>query len=150
MKSKIVLISLMLLITGLPLGFTGFIDKNISATLLDHVQITTQIDARGTTRITLLDAFIRAWDYKGDLVLNGQFGITGDVQPDPGQTAGANFIAGGFVRLDPFLNQHVVFPNHWKFLGAVEHGPGWHYDFRTHESYVNYQIGLAFQLKPKE
>ena len=147
-KTILVLIGCLFLMS--PRWAMSALGDQIKTTLLDHVQTVTQISDNGETKIALLDSIVQALQYKGEYLLNGQFGFPQNVDPDAGQTGGADFIAGLFVRLNPLVNRLVHYPDHWVFLQAIEHGPAWNYDFRTDENYFSYNIGLAFSLKPKK
>lgn len=120
----------------------------ITATLLDHVMTVTQF--HGTdTRIALVDSVVQLGSVKGKSIFDLQAGFSGDTNPDAGDPSGINYIAGGFLKVSSLLNTDSIYPEHWKFLRAIEHGPVAMYDFRTKEIEAYYQAGLAFGLAPK-
>lgn len=119
----------------------------ITATLLDHVMTVTQF--HGTdTRIALVDSVIQLGSVKGKSIFDLQAGFSGDTNPEAGDPTGINYIAGGFLKVSSLLNTDSIYPEHWKFLRSIEHGPVAMYDFRTKEIEAYYQVGLAFQLQP--
>lgn len=118
----------------------------IHATLIDHVELAIQFDDKGNQRLSLLDSILRIGNYNGYPLLHGQIGFSGDTVPPPGQKP--NWIAGWFLRLDPFFKS-VSVPAHWEFLKRLEFGTGWHYDFETKDKFANITVGLAFDPSPK-
>jgi hypothetical protein len=124
--------------------------STVNSSLIDHVGLVSQLDARGTTRAALLDSVVEIGNFQGSDFLDVQAGFTGDTQPDPNQPKGINYTAGLLLRVDPFIKAYVTFPDHWDFLKSIQHGPFFNYDFRDHQSYVGYQLGMAFKLEPKK
>lgn len=120
----------------------------ITTTLLDHVAIVTQFHS-GETRLALVDSVVQIGSVKGKSILDLQAGFSGETAPDAGEVTGANFIAGGFLKVSSLLGTKVNFPAHWRFLNSIEHGVKVDYDFREEDTSVSYQVGLAFTLAPK-
>lgn len=122
----------------------GLLDP-IQATLIDHVEATTQFDDKGNERISLLDSVIRIGSYEGESLFHVQAGFSGDTAPEQGQNA--NWVAGAMLRLDPFIHG-VEVPSHWEFLKSLQVGIGYYFDFETEEEFPALNIGLAFDPAP--
>lgn len=120
----------------------------IESTLLDHVVTVTQFRS-GKTNLALLDSIVRIGSINESSILDIQAGFSGATKPEPGQSAAANLVAGAFLKVNPFLDSYVSFPEHWKFLSSLEHGAYINYDAREKAWYGGYQAGLAFGLNPK-
>lgn len=120
----------------------------ITSTLLDHVTVVTQFQ-NAKTKYALMDSVIQIGQVKGKSILDLQAGINGDVKPASDEVNGANFLAGAWLKVNPFLEDKITLPNDWEFLRSLEHGPAISYDFRTRDWVASYQVGLAFGLKPK-
>ena len=120
----------------------------IVSTLLDHVGPVTQFQS-GKTKVALVDSVVQIGNIKGKSILDLQIGLNGNTKPQENEVTSANFIAGGFLKINAIIGENVTYPAHWKFLSSLEHGPFLHYDFRLKNWYGGYQAGLAFSLDPK-
>lgn len=119
-----------------------------TATLIDHVMTVTQIK-NGETDLALVDSIIQIGKINGGSILDLQAGFGTTVTPDAGDPTGANLLVGGFFKVSSFMKGYVKYPDQWKFLNSIEHGPVYFWDFREKRDFVGYQIGLAFGLNPK-
>lgn len=140
-----ILLSLLLLLT-LPLKVKA--QDLITASLIDHVSVVTQFQS-GKVKLALTDSIIQIGSYKGKSIFDLQAGFSGDTKPESDEAAAANFIAGGFLKMNTLLADSVHFPDQWKFLNSIEHGPALFYDAREKVWRGSYQVGLAFGLNPK-
>ena len=122
-------------------------ENMVISTLIDHIGPVTQFQS-GKTKIALMDSVVQIGSIKGKSILDLQAGINGNTKPEEGQVTSANFIAGGFLKLNSLTAGNVNFPEHWKFLSSLEHGPFLIYDFRLKGFYGGYQCGLSFSLNP--
>lgn len=131
-------------------SFTGILQASdlIQSTLLDHVSTVTQFKS-GETKIALMDSVVLIGSYKGHSLLDLQLGLSSETNAEPGEPSGGSFIYGGLFKVSSLTKGIVEFPEHWKFLNAIEHGVSWVYDSRAKDDYVSYQVGLAFGLNPK-
>lgn len=120
----------------------------VSLTLLDHVMAVTQFRS-GETNIALVDSIVRIGSTNGESVFDLQAGFNSNVKPDSGEVAGANLIVGGFFKVSSLVKDKIKFPDHWKFLNSIEHGPVYFYDLRDKDDFIGYQVGLAFSLQPR-
>ena len=120
----------------------------ITSTLLDHVTTVTQFQ-NGKTKYALMDSVIQIGKINRKSFLDLQAGINGDTKPNPNEVNGASFLAGAWLKVNPFLENVATFPGEWQFLRSLEHGPALSYDFRDRIWVGSYQIGLAFGLSPK-
>lgn len=120
----------------------------ITSTLLDHVSPVTQFRS-GRTQIALVDSVIQIGSIEGRSLLDVQAGFSGNTKPEADEPNSANLIAGGFLKVSSLLWTKFVYPQQWKFLRSVEHGPYINYDFREKKWVGGYQVGLAFTLEPK-
>lgn len=120
----------------------------VSLTLLEHVMPVTQFRS-GETRIALVDSIVQIGSYNGKSILDLQAGFNGDTKPEAGEVSGANLIGGGFLKVSSLISSSVHYPERWRFLQSVEHGPFVNYDFREKNWFGGYQAGLAFSLSPK-
>lgn len=123
-------------------------ENMIVSTLIDHVGPVTQFQS-GETKLALMDSVVQIGKIKGESILDLQLGINGETKPDAGEVTSANFLAGGFLKVNSLIGENVTYPPHWKFLSSLEHGPFLHYDFRKKGFYGGYQAGLFFSLDPK-
>lgn len=124
------------------------IEPTVVGTLLDHVMVVTQFRS-GETRLALLDSVVQIGKMDGKSILDLQLGFNTDVAPKPGEVSGADFLAGGFLKVSTLLYKSIKYPEHWEFLRAIEHGGFINYDFREKEWYGGYQCGFSFELNPK-
>lgn len=120
----------------------------ITSTLLDHVTVVTQLQ-NGKTKYALMDSVVQIGQVNGKSILDLQAGINGDTKPAADEVNGANFLAGVWLKVNPFLATKINLPEHWQFLKSLEHGPTLSYDFRDMIWTGSYQVGLAFGLNPK-
>ena len=120
----------------------------IESTLLDNVMTVTQFQS-GRTKVALMDSVILIGKANGKSIFDLQAGINGDTKPDGQDQNGATFLAGGFFKVSSLMADKVSFPDHWKFLNSIEHGPALMYDFREKLWRGSYQVGLSFGLNPK-
>lgn len=138
-----------LLIAGLMLSSQLKADENlIVTTLLDNVMTVTQFKS-GETNYALMDSVVQIGRMNGKSIFDLQAGINGDVKPGPDEVNGANFVFGGFLKVSSLFGNKVNFPDHWRFLNSIEHGPAFIYDQREHNGKFCYQVGLSFGLNPK-
>ncbi len=121
----------------------------VTSTLLDHVMPVTQFKS-GETKVALVDSVIQIGSIGGKSILDLQAGFSGATKPESDEVKSVNFIAGAFLKVSSLIGDKVKFPEHWKFLRAIEHGGFINYDFRKKEWLGGYQAGLAFTLNPKE
>lgn len=121
----------------------------VEATLLDHVSTVTQFKS-GETKLALVDSVVLIGQSNGNSILDLQLGFNAETKPASGEVSGANFIAGGFLKVSSFLKDKINFPPHWEFLRSLEHGATYSYDFREKEWFGSYQVGLAFKVSPKQ
>jgi len=140
---KKLLLSVMLLVPSIGLAQ----EQMIVATLLDHVMPVTQIK-ESETKLALVDSVITIGHYNEQSLLHVQVGFNSETKPDSGEVTGASLIAGLFLRIDALLDGVATFPEHWKFLNSIEHGPMVFYDIREDDLFSGYQLGLAFSLNP--
>lgn len=119
----------------------------IVTTLLDHVTVCTQFSS-GETKLALLDSVIQVGKINGRSILDLQAGFSGDTAPDPEEPSGANFLVGAFFKVSSLIGDRLNLPEHWRFLNSIEHGPSFSYDLREKDTYISYQVGLAFTLYP--
>jgi len=136
------------IITVLALSHGAKADDIFTATLLDHVMTVTQIKS-GETTLALVDSVVQIGSYNKLSILDLQAGFSNNVKPESNEAAGANWMVGGFFKISTLLKDKIHFPDQWKFLNSLEHGPVYFYDLRTKKDFVGYQIGLAFGLNPK-
>lgn len=129
--------------------FPCFASDLITSTLLDHIMPVTQIKS-GETKVALVDSVVQIGKIKGKSIFDIQAGISGDTKPETGEAQAVDFIAGGFLKVSSLIGDKVSFPEHWKFLQALEHGGFANYNFRDEEWLGGYQVGLAFTLNPKQ
>lgn len=137
-----------LIVAAVAFSAASAMADTVEMTLLDHVMPTTQFSS-GKTKIALIDSVVLFGSHEGRSIFDLQAGFNGDTKPGPGEVSGANFIAGGFLKVSTLIAGYAHYPDHWKFLNSIEHGPYIQYDFRRDEWYGGYQVGLAFQLQPK-
>lgn len=120
----------------------------IEATLLDHVMTVTQFTS-GETKLALVDSVVQIGSKEGRSILDLQAGFSGNVKPEPDQVQAANLVGGAFLKVSTLISGQVNFPSHWEFLNSLEHGAYAMYDFRDKDTDFGYQVGLAFDLAPK-
>ncbi len=139
-----------IMITGLILAvfcITNAKADMVTSTLLDHVGPVTQFK-NGETSIAVVDSIVMIGSYKGKSILDLQAGFNSDIKPEPGQTAGADLIAGGFFKLSSLVGDKLHVPAHWEFLRSLEYGVSYFYNFREKRDFLALQVGLAFDLNP--
>lgn len=124
-------------------------DNIIEATLIDHVMPVTQFRSN-KTKLALLDSVILIGKIDNKSILDLQLGFNGDVKPEHDKANSADFVAGAFLKVSSIINSHIVFPQHWEFLRALEHGAFIQYDWRDKNVYGGYQAGLSFKLNPNK
>lgn len=119
----------------------------ITSTLLDHVMTVTQFK-NAETKLALVDSIVQVGSLKGKSIFDLQAGFNSETKPDANDPSGINWIAGGFLKFSTLMSGNVKYPEHWKFLNSLEHGPTLMYDFREKEWFGSYQLGLSFKLSP--
>lgn len=133
------------LVAADPLGF----QDQVKAILIDHVGVVGQM-TDGENKVAMVDSVIQFGSVNGYSVFDIQAGFAGNVKPDGSEEGGVNWLTGGFFKVSSLIRSKVNYPDHWKFLRAIEHGVKYEYDWTAKRDYVCYQFGLAFTLKPKE
>jgi len=136
----------LLMICGLNMSFVsvGKCEDMVIKTLIDHVGPATQFFS-GKTKLALVDSVIQVGSVKGKSIFDLQAGYNQNSDGSKGDM----LFGGGFLKISSLLQDSVTFPEHWKFLNSLEHGPILVYDFKNGDWRGAYQVGLAFGLNPK-
>lgn len=125
----------------------------IKATLTDHVVATTLYgfsgNDQGPVKLALVDSVFRIGRLDGASIVDLQAGFFGNSNEVEGENQVGNWIAGGQLRVDPFIKKYVPLPAHYEFLKAIVHGPVAYWDFTNKEEFFGYGVGLSFDLNPK-
>lgn len=136
-----------LLLAALP-SFADALRDQIDATLLGHVETTTEFTTRGEARLQLLDTVILIGKFDGQYLAGIDLGFLGDAKPDTSQRTGVNYTAGIKFHLAPIIRKKVTLAPEWDFLRALEINPRWSYDFTAHRGVLGIDLALAFALHP--
>lgn len=125
------------------------IGSQITTSLISHISTHSEWTTKGENRLALLTDIIEIGKLDNKAIGQIRFGFTGITNPDSSVTPGAGYVADAYVNLAPFVRKYVSLNPDWTFLGNVEMGPAFSYDFREHHSYLAFSVGLAFGLNPK-